>query len=1509
MAFQLLIGIEPVVQMYSNLTARLKILSFFMVCALASSITNVFAFTQYTEAEHVAGNSLVKTDATASNGTIVRGGTYYRLVQFEVDQLISEPVYLWIRYNTGEGGTILLRDNETNVLLQDPLTATAEGWHWLRMGPFSSTDAESYFYVSPIIRINGDVDTSYKHFKLDAFILSIEESLDPQAYFDSVHQEQEDQGTHSSIAAPQISSEITVDGTLVEPAWAEGLWVGPFLDDEGSGFANENTFFSLCYDTEHLYLGVRAYDSALSSGISTNVTQPDGPVWDDDSIELVIRSSTDTNVAFRILSNIIGTVYDEQQNGSVVNTTFNSGAVALGSISPEGYYELELSVPLSNLSLDPEENLFAKFNVSRHRAVTAQHSSWGGFNPTTHEPHDFGTIVFAEQVPAMQIHALDRFFQAQNDFNLKGLQTSPFSDMHVEFYRLEEDHIEVSQEMIFSLPQQTTSVPFTVDTSDLEVPFQYGLRLRDAQTSTLYYQSPIYDAKMVLELLHYDLEASSQITLLVNGATIDQGTAIKGVFGVVTGSNQVELHAQSPPSGVFSNSLFEIDVADSGWVVEPLASDPDITTTYMTFIAGMSRFNPRYRDYYTLAEELDMPMYLLVPGLKDYVLNNFQFFIEVPQSFEIKHATGYYGASEGHDVSLEQMEGGTPGTRRYQITFDDPVTFVEELDSFNVVQLIVNAGSAGGNYQREYAFDFWAEANDGNVRELIQRMPIRIVPFLQNQPLRRILAPVWSSRESSLNNSDHKYKLLSCYANTGFNDVLQTHEDGEDSLGLTSTFALHLDADDLGIVEFMNDHSGHTDPLLNYAGTDGVGNYSPLKLCPEIIRTDSEAHDLVKSSIIFLIQSRGFPERVAWDYEVDPFKWDPSHSYNCFGPRCLSRFRSKYRISNAVELNRDLLQQNFASRWSEFRALQASETASVFQESIEAVNLAHGLDISFSVHSGYGTDPSQYGWDWTYANDLGIRYAQCGYGRDLDKLQETINVIGPNIELVGGVIIGNYGLNNPEPVRSVSYSEVVQRVVDCGNVFLYVGHNLTGQTLSEVSKAFAMIGEYEDIIVDGIKDFDRVHAPGLKEDNQAVLYQDGQDYLAVIINSSTEELIVPVTIDGIPSGYNGLEYYSGAWVHTPQAFTAVLKPKSVFALSITGDTAESSPIVAYNDLSWVEGQLNHQITRYTTLSGSGTPSDGFSGQLVNYFTGLALNEMLTVTGGSWDGADDTTTGLLSDAQTDAAVVFNNFVDTEGAVRFGSSDLVLTFSGLDAHSLYNVTLFGNADSLYYSDRLTGITIEDAASFDNLSTPGASYESQSDPSVIFSTARNTAKGYVARFLNVDPGLDGSFMLRGFNQTTNKLPKCYLNAVKLERLSGALISDEDTDGLPDVWESRYFGTDYGLYAQGHDDYDNDGVTNGDEFIAGTNPTNQNDRLWVSVTSTNQQLKLTHPTRKAEDWVYRGVSRFYTLEQCNPANLPWEWTPVPGHEDVLGNNQEIRCVMDVEPVSYMYRTRVYLE
>ena len=122
-----------------------------------------------------------------------------------------------------------------------------------------------------------------------------------------------------------------------------------------------------------------------------------------------------------------------------------------------------------------------------------------------------------------------------------------------------------------------------------------------------------------------------------------------------------------------------------------------------------------------------------------------------------------------------------------------------------------------------------------------------------------------------------------------------------------------------------------------------------------------------------------------------------------------------------------------------------------------------------------------------------------------------------------------------------------------------------------------------------------------------------------------------------------------------------LSSSASFTVSVLQD--EGTPFMAYNDLSWGNGQLEANITRYTTASGVGVPPQGDQGPLVDYDSGLPMAATLSVTGGTWNGEGHARLGGPSILGTEAYDEFEGRVDTVGVANYAEEDLVLTFSGL------------------------------------------------------------------------------------------------------------------------------------------------------------------------------------------------------------------------------------------------------
>lgn len=139
----------------------------------------------------------------------------------------------------------------------------------------------------------------------------------------------------------------------------------------------------------------------------------------------------------------------------------------------------------------------------------------------------------------------------------------------------------------------------------------------------------------------------------------------------------------------------------------------------------------------------------------------------------------------------------------------------------------------------------------------------------------------------------------------------------------------------------------------------------------------------------------------------------------------------------------------------------------------------------------------------------------------------------------------------------------------------------------------------------------------------------------------------------------------------------------------------------------------------------------------------------------------------------------------------------------------------------------------------------------------------------------------------------------------LSAAVPTIPDTNGLPDAWETLYFGS----VGQDPDaDPDLDGRTTRDEFVAGTNPSNSDDGFRISITSSGGLNSISFLARKAEGTGYSGLTRIFTLETTtNLHGAPW--IAVPGAQSISGNNQTAMYQSPSTNSPSFFRARVQLQ
>ena len=158
----------------------------------------------------------------------------------------------------------------------------------------------------------------------------------------------------------------------------------------------------------------------------------------------------------------------------------------------------------------------------------------------------------------------------------------------------------------------------------------------------------------------------------------------------------------------------------------------------------------------------------------------------------------------------------------------------------------------------------------------------------------------------------------------------------------------------------------------------------------------------------------------------------------------------------------------------------------------------------------------------------------------------------------------------------------------------------------------------------------------------------------------------------------------------------------------------------------------------------------------------------------------------------------------------------------------------------------------------------------------------------------------------QTVSNAALRYLQATTpLTATNSAFASDSDADRLPDAWEQARFGN---LDATGAGDADEDGQTNLQEYLAGTNPKSSADWMVLSFANASGQVQIAFVARAAAGVGYEGVNRYYTLERCADLAAP-VWSTALGFEAILGLGQPVSLTESATGVpGRFFRLRAWL-
>ncbi len=253
---------------------------------------------------------------------------------------------------------------------------------------------------------------------------------------------------------------------------------------------------------------------------------------------------------------------------------------------------------------------------------------------------------------------------------------------------------------------------------------------------------------------------------------------------------------------------------------------------------------------------------------------------------------------------------------------------------------------------------------------------------------------------------------------------------------------------------------------------------------------------------------------LSWDYEV-PVAYPQSIG---FGAHNLAAFRTFANIADDVDLTPEVVVRDYRPQWVDFRCHQNAEVTGLLQEGIKAAN----PDCMFFVYSGYHGEHTRetYGINWEYVAPH-LDQAWCGYGRPVQKIQDTLQVLQGK-PLVGGELVW-LGYGNWYPLDRTE-TRLMRRLTDCaGGFMVYYDWFVDGRFYAAISRTAAVAADFEPFFLEGRRDDSLATVEAGGEGNVAV-YVLGDERLVFLFGTAAATQEFRVRLSDLPTTAVALDY-------------------------------------------------------------------------------------------------------------------------------------------------------------------------------------------------------------------------------------------------------------------------------------------------------------------------------------------------------------------------------------------------
>ncbi len=183
----------------------------------------------------------------------------------------------------------------------------------------------------------------------------------------------------SRFCLPRAGKAPAADGAFTPDEWAEALTLlGGFMDCSTGLAVRRQGDLYLAADEKALYVCVR--EPGFWGGLKNEIKQRDGPVYEDESVEIWLdpdpAAAEKARPLYQLIANPGGAIFDCRQVPGQFDTAWNCPGLQVGSKVENGWWTLELSLPWESVAVQVGQGF--GLNVCRNLQWPAQHCNLTG---------------------------------------------------------------------------------------------------------------------------------------------------------------------------------------------------------------------------------------------------------------------------------------------------------------------------------------------------------------------------------------------------------------------------------------------------------------------------------------------------------------------------------------------------------------------------------------------------------------------------------------------------------------------------------------------------------------------------------------------------------------------------------------------------------------------------------------------------------------------------------------------------------------------------------------------------------------------------------------------------------------------------------------------------------------------------------------------------------------------------------------------------------------------------